>query len=95
MARSFPHTELEESTRTPVSPIVFLLAIVALVLHFVGRNHYGFFRDELYYIACGNHLAFGYVDKPPLIAFVARLSSFLLGTSLSAFRFFPPLPVAV
>ena len=85
----FPHTRLTRPQRTPISGVAFLLAICALVLHFVGRNHYGFFRDELYYIACGNHLAFGYVDQPPLIAVIARLSSFLLGTSLSGFRFFP------
>ena len=93
-ARSLPQAELEHSTRTPISGLVFILAIVALVLHFVGRNHYGFFRDELYYIACGNHLAFGYVDQPPLIAVIARVSSLLLGTSLSAFRFFPALASA-
>jgi len=87
--RSLWHAKLEQSTRTPISGVVFLLAIVALVLHFVGRNHYGFFRDELYYIACGNHLAFGYVDQPPLVAVIAKLSSLLLATSLSAFRFFP------
>lgn len=90
-ARLLPHAKSEQSTRTPISGVVFLLAIVALVLHFIGRNQYGFFRDELYYIACGNHLAFGYVDQPPLIAVIARLSLLLLGTSLSAFRFFPSL----
>lgn len=89
VARLFPHPRLAQSMRTPISGVVFLLAVVALVLHFVGRNHYGFFRDELYYIACGNHLAFGYVDQPPLVAVIARLSSFLLGPSLSGFRFFP------
>ena len=90
-SRLLPYKKSEQSTQTPISRVVFLLAIVALVLHFIGRNQYGFFRDELYYIACGNHLAFGYVDQPPLIAVIARLSSLLLGTSLSAFRFFPSL----
>jgi len=32
---------------------------------------YGVFRDELYYIACGRHLAWGYVDHPPLVAAIA------------------------
>ena len=67
------------------------LAAAELALHFAGSGRYGFFRDELYYIACGDHLAWGYVDQPPLIAVVARLSRFLLGDSLTAYRFFPAL----
>jgi hypothetical protein len=86
-----PPATLPEPQRPTISPIVFVLAIAAFALHFAGRDRYGFFRDELYYIACGNHLAFGYVDQPPLIAVIARLSSFLLGTTLSGFRFFPAL----
>jgi len=89
--RSLPQTTLPRPNRSSISRLVFLLALAALVLHFVGSSRYGFFRDELYYIACGNHLAFGYVDQPPLIAVIARLSSFLLGTTLSGFRFFPAL----
>ena len=50
---------------------------------------YGFFRDELYYIACSEHLAWGYVDQPPLIALIAWISRHLLGNSLAAFRVFP------
>jgi hypothetical protein len=70
------------------------LAAAALVLHFLGAGRYGFFRDELYYIACGDHLAWGYIDQPPLIAFIARVSKLLFGTSLSAFRIFPALSSA-
>jgi hypothetical protein len=82
-------TTLPQPMPLPISRLVFVLALVSLLLHFIGRNRYGFFRDELYYIACGNHLAFGYVDQPPLIALVARLSSMAFGTALSGFRFFP------
>jgi hypothetical protein len=82
-------TTLPQAMPLPISRLVFFLAVVSLGLHFIGRNRYGFFRDELYYIACGNHLAFGYVDQPPLIALVARLSSLAFGTALSGFRFFP------
>ena len=75
----------------PISLVVLFLALASLLLHFIGSGRYGFFRDELYYIACGNHLAFGYVDQPPLIALIARLSSLALGNTLPAFRFFPAL----
>ncbi|HEV2386347.1 MAG TPA: glycosyltransferase family 39 protein [Candidatus Acidoferrales bacterium] len=71
--------------------ILFLLAGLTLALHLVFGGRYGFFRDELYYLACGRHLAWGYVDQPPLIAVVARLSGLLLGRSLFAVRFFPAL----
>ncbi len=70
---------------------VFYLAGIALLLHFLTSGRYGYFRDELYYIACGRHLAWGYVDQPPLIAVIARLSQTLLGNSLFAIRFFPAL----
>jgi hypothetical protein len=51
----------------------FVFGAVALVLHVVTARGYGWFRDELYYVACGEHLAFGYVDHPPFVALVARL----------------------
>src|SRR5208282_4201362 len=43
------------------------------------------------FAACGQHLAWGYVDQAPLIALVARLSRMLLGDSLFSLRFFPAL----
>jgi hypothetical protein len=77
--------------RLPMSPIVICLAAAELLLHYAGSGNYGFFRDELYYIACGDHLAWGYVDQPPLVAVIARLSRLLAGNSLSGFRLFPAL----
>jgi dolichyl-phosphate-mannose-protein mannosyltransferase len=67
------------------------LAVGKLLIQFAGINHYGYFRDELYYIACGEHLAWGYVDQPPLIALIAWLARHLFGTSLFATRLFPAL----
>src|SRR5580698_2584691 len=69
--------------------MLFVLASCKLLIQLAGINHYGFFRDELYYIACGQHPAWGYVDQPPLIAFVAWFARHLLGTSLFATRLFP------
>lgn len=65
------------------------LAALKLIIQFAGINHYGFFRDELYYMACGEHLAWGYIDQPPLIAFVAWLARHLFGSSMAAIRIFP------
>jgi hypothetical protein len=62
------------------------LTATKLGIQLAGITHYGFFRDELYYMACGEHLAWGYVDQPPLIALIAWLSRHLLGNSLFAMR---------
>ena len=71
--------------------LVCAIAIAKLLFHIYFNNRYGYFRDEFDYIACGNHLAWGYVDQPPLIPFLARASIALLGDSLRAIRFIPAL----
>lgn len=47
---------------------------------------WGYFRDEFYYLACGRHLAWGYVDHGPLVALQARLAETLFGHSLAGLR---------
>jgi hypothetical protein len=47
---------------------------------------YSYFRDEFYYLACGHHLAWGYVDHGPIVALQARLGEILFGDSLFAIR---------
>ena len=66
-------------------------AVAACLVHFMWNGRYGYFRDELYYAACGQHLAWGYADHAPLIALIARFSRWLFGDSLHALRFFPAL----
>src|SRR5438876_11501646 len=61
----------------------------ALLVHLLTNGRYNYFRDELYYIACGQHLAFGYVDLPLLSALLVRLSRVLFGDSLFAIRLLP------
>jgi len=63
-------------------------AAFKLLLHFIFNSNYGYFRDELYFIACGEHLAFGYPDHAPLVALTAKASRVLFGDSLFAIRFF-------
>jgi hypothetical protein len=67
------------------------LAAAKIILQFAGIRSYGFFRDELYYMACGEHLAWGYVDQPPLIALVAWVARHLFGHSIVGLRIFPVL----
>lgn len=73
------------------TPLLLGLVAAKLVIQFAGINQYGFFRDELYYMACGEHLAWGYVDQPPLIAFISWLARHLFGDSMVAIRLFPVL----
>src|ERR1700751_4126311 len=69
--------------------LVLYLAGSKLLFHLLTANRYGIFRDELYYLACGEHLDWGYVDQPPLIGLVAFLIRHTLGTSLYAIRIVP------
>jgi Dolichyl-phosphate-mannose-protein mannosyltransferase len=66
-------------------------AVFKLLLHFIFNSNYGYFRDELYFIACGEHLAWGYPDHAPLVALMAKTSRVLFGDSLFALRLFPAL----
>ena len=70
---------------------VAAVAAVKLLLHLYAGRHYGYFCDELYYLACARHLAWGYVDQPPLIALVVAIVRAVLGDSLAAIRFLPAL----
>ncbi|WP_051791394.1 glycosyltransferase family 39 protein [Amycolatopsis jejuensis] len=60
--------ETHAFARTPVLAVAGLLAI-PLVL---TANRYGYFGDELYFLAAGRHLSWGYVDQPPLLPLLAR-----------------------
>lgn len=71
--------------------ILASLAVARVLLQGLGAHHYGFFRDELYYIACSHHLAWGYIDQPPLIALVAWGARHLFGDSLIGYRILPVL----
>lgn len=73
--------------------LVLGLAAIKLALHLAttGLFGYGFFIDELYYLACSEHLAWGFVDMPPLFPAITALIRATLGDSLFAIRLLPAL----
>ncbi len=68
----------------------WIAAAVTLLVHLLGTAHYGFFRDELYFIICGRHPQWGYVDQPPLVPLLAALTQ-IVGHSLWLLRAVPAL----
>jgi 4-amino-4-deoxy-L-arabinose transferase-like glycosyltransferase len=60
------------------------VALAAVLAAFAGQ--YGYHRDELYFLACGRHLAWGYPDQPPFVPLIARLMSDLAPGSLTVLR---------
>lgn len=81
---------MKESDRDNYGPaIVLALAAAKLVFHLLIANRYGIFRDELYYLACSEHLDAGYVDQPPLIGFIAWFARHVFGESLVGLRLLP------
>ena len=71
--------------------VVLCAAVAKLMVHLYAGRNYGYFTDELYYLACGRHLAWGYVDQPPLIAAIAWAGNVLFGESVLAIRILPAL----
>ena len=65
------------------------IALIVFLAHMLVSGRYGYFVDELYYLACSHHMAWGYVDQPPLIAVITWLERVILGDSLSALHFLP------
>src|SRR5499427_858253 len=77
------------SDRVPVPAWLIAAAFVAVELAVSGR--YGFQQDELYFIVAGHHLAFGYVDQPPLVPLLTRVTTGIVGVSPTAVRVIPAL----
>jgi Dolichyl-phosphate-mannose-protein mannosyltransferase len=71
--------------------IFFILSLFVVLVHLYTNAFasYGYFRDELHYLACANHLSWGYVDQPPFSIFILAVSRFLFGASLFALRLLP------
>jgi Dolichyl-phosphate-mannose-protein mannosyltransferase len=71
------------------------LALMDFMAHMLVSGNYGYFRDELYYIEAGRHLAFGYVDFPPFIALLAKFLGVFAGDALWAIHVVPAFAAAL
>ncbi len=70
---------------------VYVVAAIVLLIHLLTNTRYGFHRDELYMLDCGNHLDWGFYDMPPLVPFLGKISTAVFGVSLSGLRVLPAL----
>ncbi len=78
----------EHPASLPVFALLPVLLIIAvkIAINMAVASRYGWHRDELYYADAGRHLSLGYVDFPPITAWLARLGSLLFGQSLAGLR---------
>lgn len=85
-----PGTHSPNFRRSDLIPIA-LVSALSLALHLIAIRGFGLFRDELYYIACSDHLAWGFVDQPPLSILALKMIKLLFGDSPAALRILPAL----
>jgi Dolichyl-phosphate-mannose-protein mannosyltransferase len=91
-----PQSDSTVSARTALRPALLLASIFAAItfsVHFFSslwgiHLGYGYFRDEMYFLVCGRHLAWGYVDHAPMVALQARVAEILFGISPTGIRVF-------
>src|SRR6476659_9594393 len=82
-------------TASPATGLLVALAGISFVAHMLVAGNYGYFRDELYYIADGRHLQAGYVDQPLLMGWLAALMGVIAGDNLVAIHIIPALACAL
>ena len=80
------HSTLRDALWLCICFAAVKLALTFALTLYTKHLGYGYFRDEFYYIACGRHLAWGYVDHGPIVALQARLGELLFGDSVFAIR---------
>jgi 4-amino-4-deoxy-L-arabinose transferase-like glycosyltransferase len=85
-----PASRVPDAHPDRVPGLAWLIAVVFVAVELAFSDRYGFLQDELYFLVAGHHLAFGYVDQPPLTPLLTRITG-LLGVSPTAIRIIPAL----
>ncbi len=90
------HLEPLRDTQSPQrsSPeflVLLIPAAIKLIIQLLAVGGYGLNGDELYYLACSDHLDWGYVDQPPLSLFLLHIQRVIFGDSMLSIRFLPAL----
>ncbi|UFX42591.1 glycosyltransferase family 39 protein [Bradyrhizobium sp. 41S5] len=57
--------------------MVWVTALLVAIVHVATAGRYDAQRNELYFLACGWHPDFGYVDQPPLVPLIAAATQVL------------------
>ena len=73
------------------SPHELWIPLLIALFHLLTAAGYGWFRDELYYLASTEHLAWGYVDHPPASIALLALVRAIFGDSILVVRAIPAL----
>ncbi len=69
--------------------IIFSFCVVKLTLHLIADSHSGFQGDEMLHIETGKHLAWGYMEFPPLIGLFAFIQSLFQSDAVFVHHIFP------
>ena len=85
-----PAAQVPVSHSDHVPVLAWVIAAVFVAVELALSDRYGFLQDELYFIVAGHHLAFGYVDQPPIGPLLTRITG-ILGVSPTAIRIIPAL----
>ncbi|MCA6074302.1 glycosyltransferase family 39 protein [Fulvivirga sedimenti] len=82
-------TTTDNSTR--LLNLIWIFVGLKLLMHLaaIWLEGYGVFRDELYYFACADHLATGYVDQPPLSIWILSAFTAIFGDHWQVVRIIP------
>jgi hypothetical protein len=71
--------------------LILSIALLNLIIYLSTQAFFafGFFRDELYYLACANRVQLGYVDHPPFSIYILSVWKSLFGDTLFVIRIVP------